>query len=131
MWSVAIEVHTSAREEILIVTDQIAAALRGVPASEGLLHLFIPHTTCAITINENADPAVLTDLIKAYRAVIPTVRFEHAEGNSDAHFLSSLIGVSLIVPYAGGRMALGRWQGIYFVELDGPRKRKLEIRLVS
>jgi len=131
MWTVAIEVHTSAREEILIVTDPIAAALRGAPASEGLLHLFIPHTTCAITINENADPAVLTDLIKAYRAVIPTVRFEHAEGNSDAHFLSSLIGVSLLVPYSGGRMDLGRWQGIYFVELDGPRKRKLEIRLVS
>ena len=131
MWNVAIEVHTSAREEILIVTDPIAAALRGAPASEGLLHLFIPHTTCAITINENADPAVLTDLIKAYRAVIPTVRFEHAEGNSDAHFLSSLIGVSLLVPYSGGRMDLGRWQGIYFVELDGPRKRKLEIRLVS
>lgn len=131
MWNTTIEVQTSEREEILIITEQVAAALRRVPASEGLLHLFIPHTTCAITINENADPAVLTDLIAAYRAVIPPVRFEHAEGNSDSHFLSSLIGVSLVVPFVGGRMALGRWQGIYFVELDGPRKRKLEIRLLG
>lgn len=119
--------RTRRHREILLVTREVNEALSGMGASDGICTLFTPHTTCAVTINENADPDVMTDLEKAFEAVIPEVRFRHGEGNSDAHFLSALIGASLPVPYERGRLALGRWQGIYFVELDGPRERELRI----
>jgi secondary thiamine-phosphate synthase enzyme len=97
---------------------------------DGLCTIIVPHTTCAISVNENADPDVPADLTKALRALVPDVRFEHGEGNSDAHFLSTLIGTSLTWPYRGGKLVLGRWQGIYFVELDGPRTRKVNVYVV-
>jgi len=84
-------------------------------------------TTCAISVNENADPDVTSDLTKALRALVPDVKFRHGEGNSDAHFLSMLIGTSLSWPYKKGRLVFGTWQGIYFIELDGPRKRKVTV----
>jgi secondary thiamine-phosphate synthase enzyme len=87
----------------------------------------VPHTTCAISVNENADPDVPTDLVKALRAMIPNVQFRHGEGNSDAHLLSMLIGTSLSWPYRDGALVLGTWQGVYFVELDGPREREVRV----
>lgn len=127
MRSTTLAIRTDAREQILLVTETVDAALRELaPEGEGICTLYTPHTTAALTINEDADPDVRTDLLAAFKALVPRdVTFHHGEGNSDAHFLSSLIGVSLQVPFRNGRLLLGRWQGIWFVELDGPRTRDL------
>lgn len=127
--STAIRLRTRKHREILIVTREVNEAISSLTDGDGICTLFTPHTTCAVTINENADPDVITDLEKAFEATIPDVSFRHGEGNSDAHFLSALIGCSLSVPYERGRLSLGRWQGVYFVELDGPRERELRIYL--
>jgi secondary thiamine-phosphate synthase enzyme len=121
------EVRTSAREQIILVTDKVDAALGTLTNGEGICTIIVPHTTCAIAMNENADPDVLTDLTTALRALVPAVRFHHGEGNSDAHFLSMLIGTSMSWPYRNGRLVLGTWQGVYFVELDGPRTRNVTV----
>jgi secondary thiamine-phosphate synthase enzyme len=120
-------VRTKAREEILIITDQVEQALGELTSSDGICTIVTPHTTCAISVNENADPDVPADLTKALRAMIPNVNFRHGEGNSDAHLLSMLIGTSLSWPYRAGRLILGTWQGIYFIELDGPRERRVTV----
>lgn len=124
----AITVSSSREREVLIVTGEIDRALERLGADGGLVHLLVPHTSAALTVNENADPTVPADLLRALEAMIPAVRFDHAEGNSDSHLLSSLIGCSLLLPVRRGRLALGRWQGVWFVELDGPRRRTLEVR---
>ena len=120
-------VRTTAREQIVIVTDEVNRALGAIAKGDGLCTIVVPHTTCAISVNENADPDVPADRTKALRALVPNVRFAHGEGNSDAHFLSMLIGTSLTWPYRGGKLVLGTWQGVYFVELDGPRTRKVSV----
>ena len=122
-------VRTSEREQIVIITREIDEALRELHAKDGVCTIVVPHTTCAISVNENADPDVPRDLVNALRAAVPNVRFRHGEGNSDAHFLSMLIGASLHWPYRNGKLALGTWQGVYFVELDGPRERRVEVYL--
>ena len=120
-------VRTSEREQILIITDDVNAALGGLTGGDGICTIVVPHTTCAISVNENADPDVPADLVKALRAAVPNVPFRHGEGNSDAHFLSMLIGASLTWPYRNGKLVLGTWQGVYFVELDGPRERRVSV----
>ena len=120
-------VRTTEREQILIITEEVQRALGELTSSDGVCTIVVPHTTCAISVNENADPDVPADVTKALRALVPKVRFEHGEGNSDAHFLSMLIGTSLSWPYRGGKLVLGTWQGIYFIELDGPRTRKVTV----
>lgn len=130
MLSHTFTVRTSSREQILLITTEVEAALRTVAGTgEGILTLFTPHTTSALTINEDADPDVRSDLLRAFKALVPNVRFDHGEGNSDAHLLSSLIGVSLQIPYRDGRLLLGRWQGVWFVELDGPRPREVTLHV--
>jgi secondary thiamine-phosphate synthase enzyme len=124
---VILEIRTTARTEMVDITSRVAAALGG--ADGGLCHVFVPHTTAAVVINESADPDVARDLVAAYRAMVPAVRFAHAEGNSDAHLLATLLGSSVLVPLEHGRLALGTWQGIFFVELDGPRSRRVEVRV--
>jgi secondary thiamine-phosphate synthase enzyme len=114
-------VRTTAREQILLITPDVQRVLSALTLGEGIATIIVPHTTCAISVNENADPDVPADLTKALRALVPKVRFAHGEGNSDAHFLSLLIGTSLSWPYRNGQLILGTWQGIYFIELDGPR----------
>jgi secondary thiamine-phosphate synthase enzyme len=131
MQETTFRVRTSEREQILIVTREVNAALatlvgQGAPR-DGICTIVVPHTTCAISVNENADPDVPTDLVKALRAMIPNVKFQHGEGNSAAHLLSMMIGASLQWPYRNGELALGTWQGIYFIELDGPRERKVVV----
>ncbi len=127
MQETTFRVRTSEREQILLVTREVDAALGGLTKGDGICTIVVPHTTCAISVNENADPDVPRDLVKALRAAVPRVKFDHGEGNSDAHFLSMLIGCSLSWPYRGGKLVLGTWQGIYFVELDGPRERKVTV----
>jgi len=120
-------VTSTAREQILIITDEVQRALGELTDSDGVCTIVTPHTTCAISVNENADPDVPADLMKALRALIPNVDFRHSEGNSDAHFLSMLIGTSLSWPFRKGKLVFGTWQGIYFIELDGPRRRKVTV----
>jgi secondary thiamine-phosphate synthase enzyme len=114
-------VRTTAREQILLITPDVQRAIARLSHGDGIATIIVPHTTCAISVNENADPDVPEDLTRALRAIVPKVRFAHGEGNSDAHLLSLLIGCSLSWPYRAGQLVLGVWQGIYFVELDGPR----------
>lgn len=120
-------VRTSERQQVLIITDQVQRALADLTAGDGICTLVTPHTTCAISVNENADPDVPADMTKALRALVPNVNFRHGEGNSDAHFLSMLIGTSLSWPYRNGKLVFGTWQGVYFIELDGPRTRKVTV----
>jgi secondary thiamine-phosphate synthase enzyme len=120
-------VRTRAREDVLIITDEVQRALVELTNGDGVCTIIVPHTTCAISVNENADPDVPADITKALRAMIPNVHFEHGEGNSDAHLLSTIIGTSLAWPYRNGKLVLGTWQGIYFIELDGPRTRKVTV----
>ena len=123
-----IEVRSGARREMIDITSKVAAAVEGGGSS--LCHVFVPHTTAAVVINEHADPDVARDLTAAYEAMVPQIRFAHAEGNSDAHLMATLLGSSVTVPVEGGRLRLGTWQGIFFVELDGPRSRKVWIKLL-
>lgn len=120
-------VRTSEREQILIITREVDEALSSLTSGDGICTIVVPHTTCAISVNENADPDVPSDLTKALQAMIPNVRFRHGEGNSDAHLLSMIIGTSLTWPYRGGNLVMGTWQGVYFVELDGPRERRVSV----
>ncbi len=120
-------VQTSQREQIVIITGEVQRALQGLTDGDGICTIVTPHTTCAISVNENADPDVPADLTKALRAMIPNVNFTHGEGNSDAHLLSTIIGTSLSWPYRKGKLVFGTWQGIYFIELDGPRERKVTV----
>ena len=120
-------IRTRAREEILLITDEVDRALGEIASGDGICTIIVPHTTCAISVNENADPDVMTDITKALRAMIPNVNFKHGEGNSDAHLLSTIIGTSLTWPYRDGKLIFGTWQGVYFIELDGPRSRKVSV----
>ena len=122
-----ITVRTDTREEIRLITNELQRALSSLTSEDGICTIVTPHTTCAISVNENADPDVRTDLTKALRAMVPAVIFRHGEGNSDAHLLSTIIGTSLSWPYRGGKFLFGRWQGIYFLEFDGPRERKVTV----
>jgi len=123
-----IEVRSSARREMIDITRKVAAVVEGT--GDGLCHVFVPHTTAAVVINEHADPDVARDLVAAYEAMVPRIPFAHAEGNSDAHLMATILGSSVTVPVAGGRLGLGTWQGIFFVELDGPRSRKVRVSLL-
>jgi len=122
---IEVEVQTHARREMVDVTVRVNRALAAAGGGDGLCHLLVPHTTAALVVNENADPDVPRDLLAAYETLVPAIRFAHAEGNSDAHFLSTLLGPSLLLPMEDGRLRLGTWQGVFFVELDGPRRRRL------
>lgn len=114
------------------ITAQVKIAVRESSVEEGLCVVYCPHTTAAITINENADPDVVRDLKLALADTFPDRReFKHAEGNSAAHLKSSAIGASETIPVTGGAMALGTWQGIYFCEFDGPRHRKVYVQVVG
>jgi secondary thiamine-phosphate synthase enzyme len=120
-----IEVGSQRRRQLIDVTSFVQEAVAAADVADGLCHVFVPHTTAAVTINENADPAVGEDLLAAFEAMLPGIAWRHAEGNSDAHLLSTLIGASVTVPVAEGELQLGRWQAIFLVELDGPRRREL------
>jgi secondary thiamine-phosphate synthase enzyme len=109
------------------ITSQVEQVVRESGIESGLCHVYVPHTTASVVVNESADPDVARDLIAAYAAMVPDLRFAHAEGNSDAHLMSTLLGCSVTLPVAGGRLCLGTWQGVFFVELDGPRSRKVRV----
>ena len=115
------------QEGFVDITGQVQKAVRDSGVSAGAALVFVPHTTAAVTINENADPDVLHDLQLALAALAPKLSYRHGEGNSPAHLKSSLFGCSQMVPIVGGKLALGTWQGIYFCEFDGPRRRNFQV----
>jgi secondary thiamine-phosphate synthase enzyme len=125
-----IEVPTKRRRQLIDVTSFVQEAVAASGVEEGLCHVGVPHTTAAVLLNENADPDVGEDLLAAFEAMLPAVRYRHAEGNSDAHLLSSLVGPSVSVPITAGELALGRWQAVYLLELDGPRRRELWVTVL-
>jgi secondary thiamine-phosphate synthase enzyme len=124
---IKIQVRTRDRRQMVQISADVQRAVTEMGIGDGLCHVWVPHTTAAVIVNENADPDVGRDLLAAYEAMVPNVRFRHAEGNSDAHLLSTLIGPSATIGVAGGRLQLGTWQGVFFVELDGPRTRSVWI----
>jgi secondary thiamine-phosphate synthase enzyme len=131
-----ISVKTDARTQMVDITAKVQNAVReslikgGI--KNGLVHVFSMHTTAAITINENADPAVEIDILKTINKVIPwDDHFKHMEGNSAAHIKVSLFGPSETIPLENGSLVLGTWQGIYFCEFDGPRNRRVNIQRVG
>ena len=124
-----LDVKTDRRNQFVDVTPDILKAISDSAIEDGMVELFVPHTTAAITINENADPSVKSDIISHLEKLIPRDgQFTHAEGNSDAHIKSSLVGTRLSIFVSAGEPVLGTWQGIYFCEFDGPRSRKVWIK---
>ncbi len=128
-----IKVQSKQREEMIEITSQVENALRESGAKEGVCVLFTQHTTCGLTINENADPDVKSDILLFLKNLIPQYYegFKHFEHNSDAHIKSSFVGSSVTVPFENGKLLLGRWQGIYLCEFDGARERKILIQILT
>ena len=125
-------VHTGSRTEFLDLTGRIQAAIQESGVQDGLCHLFVPHTTAAVTINENADPSVIADILMVLNKLISEREsYRHLEGNSPAHIKASVIGPQLTLLVSGGRLVLGTWQGIFFCEFDGPRTRRLHLKIVA
>jgi secondary thiamine-phosphate synthase enzyme len=120
-------VRTARAIERRDITKDVVRVAAGLGAAAGALLVSVPHTTAAVTVGEAWDPDVTGDLERALAAWVPDVRFDHGEGNSAAHFLSEAIGVSCLVPCDQGKPALGRWQGIFLIELDGPRERTVRV----
>src|SRR6185503_6603456 len=120
-------IKSKSREEMVEITSRVEECIPS--KTSGVCVVFVQHTTCGVTVNENADPDVQTDMLGFLRRLIPqhTPEFKHAEENSDAHIKSSLVGSSVTVPFEDGRLCLGRWQGIYLCEFDGPRERKVVV----
>lgn len=127
-----LSLETSRKEEFLNITGKIRALVRDSGIRSGLALIFCPHTTCALTINEQADPDVQADLLMALRKIAPdNLPYAHGEGNSPAHLKASLLGSSLSVLIENGELLLGTWQGVFLCEFDGPRHRKVWVRLLE
>lgn len=117
---------TSDREQMVDVTPQVEAQVGASGVREGLCHVYVPHTTCGVAVNEGADPDVQQDVLAHLRSLVPHEgSWRHVEGNSDSHLKAVLTGASAVLPVAAGRLRLGRWQAIFLCEFDGPRERTL------
>lgn len=125
-------VRTTQRTQFVDITSQIKEVIKGEGVKEGVCYLYVPHTTGGLTINENADPAVAQDIINTLNKVIPfDGNYRHMEGNSAAHIKASLMGSSLSLLIDNNRLVMGTWQGIYFCEFDGPRRRRVYLKLLT
>ncbi|HOJ53783.1 MAG TPA: secondary thiamine-phosphate synthase enzyme YjbQ [Phycisphaerae bacterium] len=130
---VSVTVPTRQRSQMIDVTAEVQRAVRDAGLKNGCVICFVPHTTAGVTIQENADPDVLHDVLWKLDQLVPRdeAAYRHSEGNSDAHIKSSLVGCSQMVLVEDGRLVLGTWQGIYFCEFDGPRQRHMLVRCVE
>ena len=127
-----INVSTDGKQGFHDITDRVKGAVEDSDTSEGMCLVFCPHTTAGVTLNENWDRSVQHDMGVGLNKISPSRReYRHGEGNSPAHLKSSLVGASLIVPIEGGDLVLGRWQGIYLCEFDGPRTRKVHVQVLG
>jgi secondary thiamine-phosphate synthase enzyme len=129
--SAELAVKTERRTQLLEVTAAVAKMVRDSGVENGVCHLYVPHTTAGVLINENDDPNVVLDIQAALERLAPEgAGYRHAEGNADSHIKATLAGSSTTVFIAGRRLTLGRWQGIFFCEFDGPRERQLLVKIV-
>jgi secondary thiamine-phosphate synthase enzyme len=127
-----IEISTGRQVEMIDITDRVRQAIRSAGIETGIAVLFVPHTTAAVTINENADPDVVRDMTMELNRIVPFEDgYRHAEGNSAAHIKSTLVGPSATILVDGGEPVLGTWQGIYLCEFDGPRQRRLLVQCLG
>ncbi|MGA8556454.1 MAG: secondary thiamine-phosphate synthase enzyme YjbQ, partial [Candidatus Acidiferrales bacterium] len=130
--SQVIHLRTTRRTELVHVTDEVARIVAASECKSGVCHLYVPHTTAAVIVNEGYDPDVVRDMEGALDRLVPRdPKFRHAEGNSDSHIKTALVGSSETVWISEGRLALGRWQVIFFAEFDGPRSRELRLKIVA
>ncbi len=126
-------IRSRQRDDFVVITDQVVQIVQSSGVGDGLCTVFVPHTTAGITINENADPSVVHDLVLQLETFVPWRHpdMRHQEGNSAAHLKASLFGSSLTVPIQDGHLVLGVWQGIYLCDFDGPRSRTVHVQVVS
>jgi len=126
-----ITIRTGDYQELLDITERVASAVRDMHVYDGVCHVFSPHTTAGLIVNENADPDVCADMIARLDELVPVnADYRHAEGNAHAHIKATLVGQSAYIPVENGRLALGRWQGIFLAEFDGPRERTVIVSVV-
>jgi secondary thiamine-phosphate synthase enzyme len=127
-----IRVSTKSRTELVDITSQVQDAVRKSEVLDGLCHVYVPHTTAGITINENADPSVRQDILMELNKMVPFEDdYKHLEGNAAAHIKASIVGSSETILVEGGRLLLGTWQGIFFCEFDGPRNRRVLVEIIG
>lgn len=127
-----VKLRSSRRSELVEITADVEKALASSGVADGVCYLYVPHTTAGVIVNENDDPAVARDIESTLDRLVPRdAGYRHLEGNADAHVKSSLAGVSAVVFVENGRLALGRWQGVFFCEFDGPRDRKVRVKIVA
>jgi len=125
-------VRTSSREEFVDITDEVEKVVRDSGVKNGVCYLYVPHTTAGITINEGADPSVKKDIINALKKIAPYgAGYSHMEGNADSHIKTTLVGSSVNVFIENGSLILGQWQSIFFCEFDGPRTRKVYLKIIK
>jgi secondary thiamine-phosphate synthase enzyme len=125
-------IRTPESVALVEIGAQIAREIERIGASDGLCNLFVPHTTCAVIVSENWDPDVTADLLAHLEVLVPHQgAYRHREGNARAHILSVMLGTSISIPVRGGKLALGRWQGVMLAEFDGPRQRTVQVTVVG
>ena len=125
------DVQTGSKEVFVDITGQVEGEVKRAGVNSGVCVVYVPHTTAAVTINENADPSVRQDIVMTLRKSVPdSLPYVHTEGNSPAHVKWSLVGASIPIPIEDGRLVLGTWQGIFFCEFDGPRLRQVYIKII-
>jgi secondary thiamine-phosphate synthase enzyme len=129
----SIQVRTTSSQELLDITDQVSNFVTASGVQGGAVLVFVPHTTAGITLNENYDPNVERDILRDLERLAPERQayYRHSEGNSASHLKASLMGSSVIVPVEDGELALGTWQGVFLCEFDGPRSRRVQMRLMK
>jgi secondary thiamine-phosphate synthase enzyme len=129
---VSFEVTTHTRTELVDITGEVRSAVAQAQVMSGVCFVYVPHTTAAVTVNESHDPDVAADATAALSKLVPhRAGYSHGEGNSDAHIKAMLVGSSVAIPVDAGRVALGRWQGIFLCEFDGPRQRRVLVQVNS
>ena len=126
-----ITIKSDSRTELKEITGEIQKIVKETGIKNGICYLFVPHTTAGITINEHADPSVVRDILNKLNELVPyNSNYHHTEGNADSHIKASIVGTNQVVFVENGRLNLGTWQGIFFCEFDGPRRRKVLVKVV-
>ena len=132
MISQRLSIRTGGRTDFVDISAQVGAVVAASGVESGLCYVYVPHTTAGVTINENADPSLQHDIINVLDRIVPSHGgYAHSEGNSAAHVKASLMGATAVIPVEEGRMRLGTWQGVYFCDFDGPRTRKVLVKVVA
>ena len=127
-----IQVKTHSKSELINLTPEVNKIVQRLGFKEGVCYVYVPHTTAAVTINENADPSVQKDILNELDKIVPwDNRYTHMEGNAAAHIKSTIVGSSVYIPISDGKLALGTWQGIFFCEFDGPRHREVFVQTIK